>query len=188
MIEQESVEVLNKRLQDYYGMTNDKPNYRIVWSEDQFEMRETKFTDEGFELLFPEVRRLPKYRQYLHDRFVLERLTVVPVFQQREIPVDVLSYEPVWVFEDPRNAEIVRPAWPPCKFVIETIHKNIEQAGTVTKYKHPDSGLTEDQLIEKKRAEIIELEESLFANETEIGDSLAYKEGVGFTTSKIKES
>lgn len=188
MIPVEKPETINRRLVDHYGKTEDKANYRLVWSEDEFEMRETEFTPEGFHLLRPEVRLLPKYKQYIQDRFILERLTVVPTFQQHELPKDVLSYEPIWVFEDPRTAEIIRPAWMACKFIIDNIHKNIEGAGMYTKYKHPDAGLNPEQLVEKKRAELQEVEQSLFANETETGDALAYREGVGFTTSKIKES
>ena len=82
----ETLEIINKRLKDNYGETVDRPNFRIVWSEDQFENRLTHFTDEGFELIHPEVRQLPKYKQWIHDKYVLERLTEVPIINENELP------------------------------------------------------------------------------------------------------
>jgi len=186
MVPVESIETINRRLTDHYGSTNDMTNYRIVWSEDQFEFRKTAFTDEGLELIYPEVRKLPKYRQWIHEKFVLERLTEVPAINQDELEL-VLSYEPLWVFEDKEGFPL-RPAWIVCKFVVDQVHRNIEEAGLYTKYPDPYAGLTEPQLLEKKDAELKILEEELFGNETNIGDGLAYNGGVGYTTSKVKES
>jgi hypothetical protein len=183
----ESLEIINRRLDEQYGRTHDTPNFRIVWSDSQYEKRECTHTREGFLLLYPEVREERKYWHYIRERHILERLTAVPDFQQKEVAGHKLSYEPVWVFEDPRNANPLQPSWVAAKFIIDTINKNIEAAGSYTKYKHPESGLTKSQLFEKRRAEIIELESVLFENETEVGDALAYKEGVGFTTTKIME-
>src|SRR5262245_31149745 len=100
----EKVETINRRLHDLYGETESQgerlPNFRIVWSEDQFEMRKTDYTDSGFRLLHPEVRKLPKYRQWITKKHVLERLTVVPFVNEHDLPDSKLSYEPIWVFED----------------------------------------------------------------------------------------
>jgi len=186
MVPIESIETINRRLTDHYGQTNDMPNYRIVWSEDQFEFRKTNFTDEGLELIYPETRRLPKYRQWINEKFVLERLSEVPAINQEELEL-VLSYEPLWVFEDKEGFSL-KPAWIVCKFVVDQVHKNIEEAGLYTKYPDPYSGLTNSQLLEKKDAELKELEAELFGDENDITDALAYGDGVGFTTSKIKES
>ena len=176
----ETLEIINKRLKDNYGETTDKPNFRIVWSEDEFENRLTNFTDEGFELIHSEVRRLPKYRQWIKNKYVLERLTEVPVFQENELPVSKLSYEPLWVFEDVKG-DAVRPTWSAAKFVIETVHEQVRTAGVYIKYKDPDSGLTKEQQFEKRNLELQAIQDELFGNETTIGDALAYKQGVGFT-------
>lgn len=186
MIPVEPIEVINKRIKDHYGITEDKPNFRITWANDEYEHRWATHTDEGLELLFPEVRRLKKY-PYIQDKYVLERLIEVPVFQTKELPEFKLSYEPLHVFED-KHGNPLPPAWIAAKWVIDQIHQQIQEAGLYTKYKHPLDGLNTEQLKEKKREEIKELQETLFGNETDVGDALAYKEGVGFTTSKIKES
>ena len=186
-IKGEPIADINKRLKEHFGSTRDLQNFRIVWADDEFEMRETKFTDEGFELLFPEVRKLPKYAHYIRERFVLERLTVVPVFQRKELPTDVLSYEPVWCFEDMRTGVFMWPGWPLIKFIIDTINDNIAKAGLYTKYKHPLSGLTPEQIKEVDTERVKEIERFLFDGETPVGDALAHGYGVGFTTSKVLE-
>jgi len=187
MIPVEPINVINRRLWDWFGSTNNRPNYKLVWSDTEFEHRATSFSDGGVELLYPEVRLLPKYKQYIQSKWVLERLTVVPVLQQTELPIDKLSYEPIWVFGMTPQEE-AQPAWMACKFIIETINRQIEQAGSYVKYKHPYAGLTTPQQIEKKHEEIKDIQDALFVNETPIGDALAHGYGVGFTTSKIKET
>lgn len=186
MIPIEPLEVINKRLKEHYGVTEDKPNFRISWSDDQWEHRWTANTEEGLQLIHPEVRRMRKY-PYLKGKHVLEQLTEVPIISQHEIPEFALSYEPLHVFEDNKGNPLP-PAWIAAKWVVDQIHRQIEEAGLYTKYKDPLAGLNTKDLLEKKRTEIIQLEETLFGNETTVGDSLAYKEGVGFTTSKIKET
>jgi len=162
------------------------PNYRVVWSEDQFEFRSTNYTDEGLELLHFETRKLPKYRQWIMEKWVLERLSEVPAINQGELNL-ALSYEPLWVFED-KSGFPLDPKWIVCKFVVDQVHKNIEEAGSYTKYKDPYAGLNSKDLLEKKDEELKEIEKELFGDETAIGDALAYDYGVGFTTSKIKEN
>lgn len=183
------LEEINKRLLDRYGETENKPNFRIVWSENELEKRWTQFTDEGLSLLQPEVRELPKYRQYVHDKYILEKLSVVPEFIKSDL-VEKLSYEPLWVFET-RKGEYLPANWGACKIIIEQMLDSVRTAG-MTKHADPDGGLTTPELIEKKRAEIEDLERTLFGNETDVGDALAYREGVvvpqNFKESSFKES
>ena len=182
----ETLETINKRLKDNYGETADRPNFRIVWSEDEFENRLTYFTDEGFELIHPEVRRLPKYKQWIHEKYVLERLTAVPVISENELPECKLSFEPLWVFEDVKGFP-VKPTWAAAKFVIETVHEQVRTAGVYTKYKDPENGLTQEQMFEKRNSELQVIQDELFGNETTIGDALAHRQGVGFTK-EIKDN
>lgn len=171
----EPLEVINRRLVDHYGATEERgvsrPNFRIVWSEDQMEMRRTEFTDEGFQLLVPEVRNLPKYRQWVKEKWVLERLTVVPFINEADLPASKLSYEPIWVFEDAKGRALP-PAWVIAQFVVDGIHQAMEQAGVYTKYKD------KNETPEEKRLRLKAIEDEMFANETRTGDSLAHKEGI----------
>src|SRR3989304_674369 len=183
MIPIENIDTINKRIKDHYGSTNDLPKFRIVFSTDQYEKRLTNYTDEGLELLYPEVRLLPKYKQWKPDRYVLEKLTEV---NNSGVTVDKLSYEPIWFFEDNNNLPL-RPAWIAAKMIIDTVNKNMEQAGMYTKYKDPLAGLTTVEQLEKKSLELDEMKETLFGNETSIGDALAYRYGIGYT-GPVKEN
>jgi len=171
----ESIESINAKLERVFGkFETGQPVWRVVWSEDQFEKRETDRTDEGLQLLQPEVRLLPKYRQWIHAKYVLERLTPVPDVSRKELADKKLSYEPVWVFED-KHGKYLPPRFDAAKFVIDKI---MEQAAKMVgvKYKDPESNKEEALEIREKRLE--QLHETLFGNETEVGDALRYKEGV----------
>ncbi len=171
----ETIESINYKLEKEFGRyLDDRPNFRVVFSEDQYEKRLTDFTDEGFELIHPEVRLLPKYKQFIHEKYILERL--VPISGETDL-VSKISYEPAWVFQD-KDGNYLPPFFEGCKFVIESIFAAIGKANTHVKYRDPN--ITE----EARRANILKVQAELFGNETDIGDKLAYGEAVGFTTSK----
>lgn len=176
MIE-ESVELLNKRLKERYGNTEDRANYRIVWSEDELEMRQTDFDDKGQKLLMPEVRQLPKYKQWIQRKWLLERLTVVPVINEKEIPTSKLSYEPLWVFEDGKGNPLM-PAWVIAEFCIDSVHQAMREAGVYTKYHDEFDGLTKEQFREKKLEKIDGIVAHLWPNESDLGDALSTKNAI----------
>jgi hypothetical protein len=165
----ESIESINEKLLNEYGTEFDNsPRFRVVFSEDQYEKRFTDFTDEGFELLQPEVRLLPKYKQWIREKYILERL--IPVVGETDLTTKV-SYEPAWVFQD-KNGNYLPPFFEGCKHVIESLHSAIDKAGTFTKYKDKNVS-PEERALELKK-----VEEGLFGNETDVGDHLAYGTGV----------
>src|ERR1035437_5550442 len=97
----ETIESINKKLKEEYGTEfGNSPRFRVVFSEDQYEKRMTDFTDEGFELITPEVRLLPKYKQWIREKYILERL--IPVTGETDLVVKV-SYEPAWVFQNKKG-------------------------------------------------------------------------------------
>lgn len=163
------VEILNRKLLDIYGRTENLPNFRVVWADDQFEKRKVTSTPEGFQLLLPEVVQVPKYKQWVRAKYILERLTVVPQIAENDL-VEKLSYEPVWVFEDSRG-NALKPIWGAIHFVLEQLNYNVSRSG-MTKY--PDKNETE----EEKQQRLNELQMELFGNETEVGDALAHREGI----------
>jgi hypothetical protein len=171
----ESIESINEKLLNHYGTEfGNSPRFRVVFSEDQYEKRFTDYTDEGFELLTPEVRLLPKYKQWIREKYILERL--VPVIGETDLLTKV-SYEPAWVFQDKRG-NYLPPFFEGCKHVIESIYSVMDKAGCFTKYK--DKNISpEERAIELKK-----VENELFGNETEVGDHLAY--GTGVTVSETK--
>ena len=175
----EKIEVINQRLVDTYGLfETDKPRYRIVYSEDEFEMRYGTFEDRkpNGALLRIETcwRLVPKYRQYIQNKHILEQLTVVPLSNSGELS-EMLSYEPLFVFEN-KQGEPLPPRWEVIQIVLAEVQKNIDGAGKGPKYKHPFSDTKTQK--EVKKAQLLKLKEELFGNETDTTDALAYKEGI----------
>lgn len=159
----EPIESINRQLVDLFGIDTitNKAMFRVVWSEDQFEKRKTEYTDSGIKLLEPEVRELPKYRQWIHNKYVLERLVAVPEVNKNEI-FDKISYEPLWVFEDSRGNALPPTVWA-CKFCIDTVHAAIGKAG-LRKYVDEEA----ENPIESREKRINKLEEELFGDESSL--------------------
>lgn len=162
----ESVEVLNQRLVDYFGYFEGQPSWRVVFSDDQLEKRRGTYRDHTKEGLFlrevTEIREVPKYRQWIQHKWILERLTAVPEMCQDEL-LTRLSYEPIWVFED-KKGNPLDPIWMAIEYLVTRI---LGKQG-----RRP--------FIPEENAEerISKLEEYLFGNETDVGDALAHKEGI----------
>lgn len=166
----ETLEIFNKRLIEYYGTAwNGMPIYRIVWSDDQLEMRLTDCDDKGVPLIFPEVRELPKYRHYIKSKYLLEQLVELNEPAQNELKVKI-SYEPLWVYSD-KNDNALSPQWEVTQFVINTVMA-ARGKSNLAKYIDPDT------TMEAKQERVAKIEEELFGNETDVGDALAYGNGV----------
>lgn len=167
----ESPERINEQLINFYGIdtVTGQAMWRVVWSEDQFEKRMTNFTDSGVELLTPEVRELPKYKQWVKEKWVLENLVVVPEHNREELAGIKTSYEPIYVFETDKG-EAIFPSLNACQFIIKLIFAAKDPAFKgIAKY-------TEDP--EEANKQIAKLEQDLFGNETDVTDSLTYGQGV----------
>lgn len=175
----ETVDSINKQLIDLFGIDtiSGNPIFRVVWSDDQYEKRLTNCTKEGLDLLYPEVRLLPKYKQWIEQKYILERLTIVPEINSEELPDQRLSYEPIWVFETNKGVYLP-PSVQAAKFVIDTMYAAMGKSN-LAKYKDPDSN--QEEAIHNQKVKIEGIVEDLFGNETEVGDALAYGEGVGYT-------
>lgn len=164
----EKIETINSFLRDNYGIdTEDSlPIFRVVWSEDQYEKRETKFTDTGIELLTPEVRTVPKY-SYLKDVYVLERRVLVPEQNQKELAGAVKSYEPLWNFKQ-EDGTPIPPTIQGCKFIIDTVYAAIGKK-SLNQYKDPMEGLTPAEAYELNKQRIDKIQEELFGDESSLG-------------------
>ncbi len=155
----EKIETINQLLQDHFGIETESTNpiYRVVWSDDQFELKKSKYTPGGIELLLPEVMKFPKY--WFKARYVLEKLVIVPEVNQDEL-TEKKSYEPLWVFQG-KNDEPVPPTFWACKFVIDTVNAAMGKKGLV---KYVDEEVKNPEETRAKR--IKEMEEALFGDES----------------------
>ena len=175
----ESIKRINYSLEKDYGQLDNKPRWRVVWSWDQYETRYGDYEDRTPEGLLiravSEWRQVPKYKQYIGPCWMLERLEEIPSYA-KEMAVQ-LSYEVKWAFLS--LAVDTEPTWSDVRPMVDQVNKNIEQANNYIKYKDPDSDPLEAAANKEKR--IDDYEEDLFGNETEVGDALAYRQGVGYT-------
>ena len=171
----ESIESINKKLIDEFGRElSGDPRFRVVFSDSQYEKRWTSHTDEGFELLHPEVRLLPKYQQWVRDKYILERL--VPVTGETDLTTKI-SYEPCWVFQDAKG-NYLPPIFDACKFIIESLYDQIGKAGLYAKYR--DHNVSK----EERMIELQKVQDELFGNETDLVDNLHYGSGIVVPGSK----
>lgn len=172
----EAIKSINQGLISLYGIDtiSGEPIWRVVWSEDQIEKRRMNVTDSGIALLVPEVREVPKYRQWIKEKYVLERLTIVPEINADELPVSRLSYEPLWVFED-KNGNYLPPKLLVCKFVIDGVYAALGKS-SMAKYVDPDNNSEAAKLNREQR--LFDLEREIFGNETSTTDALHQRRGV----------
>lgn len=187
----ERVEDINHHLIDSFGIdtVTGQAMWRVVWSDDQFEKRLTEYSDSGVRLLYPEVRELPKYRQWIPSKFVLERLVLVPDESIPELPTTKYSYEPIYIFEDVDNNPLP-PRFDACQFAIQCVYA-AQGKGYVTVYKDPEAGLNTEQILEQRHDRIKDLEKSLFGDESGLeGKTHLTKDAVVIdsTKSKFRES
>lgn len=163
----ERIETINQFLKDNYGIDTDdsEPIFRVVWSEDQYEKRETKYTDSGIELLHPEVRLLPKY-SYLKDVYVLERRVLVPETNVKELAGVKKSYEPLWNFKQDDGTPIP-PTIAGCKFIIDTVLA-AQGKKSLSKYKDPHAGLTPQESYELNKMRVEQTYQELFGDESSL--------------------
>jgi hypothetical protein len=164
----EPIESINQRLKDRYGIETDSslPIWRVVWANDQLEKRLMECSPTGIALIHPMVFEVKKYM--VQDRFILERLVLVPEENQKELGGVKKSYEPLWVFESAQK-EYLPPRTDACQFIIDLVLAAISQTpGSMKKYVEVDD----------KEERLAKLTEELFGNETEVSDALTYKSGV----------
>jgi hypothetical protein len=170
----EPIDKINERLKREFGTDlSGKPYWRVVWSEDQLEKRHATFNDytpEGiFIRSFTGVREVPKYSQWIKEKYVLEKLTIIPEVNSSELPVNKLSYEPIFPFET-KTGKYLPPKFDAAAFVIETLFDQVRKAP----FRRPEEGESPELAEQRLKA----LEESLFGNETDVGRALAYKEAI----------
>lgn len=171
----EPIETLNKRLVDHFGIDSEgsEPIFRIVWSSDEYEHRLSETTKEGLSLIRPEVQYLPKY-QWCRERWILERLVIVPDVNVGDIPATKKSYEPLWVFQDNRDGYLP-PIWNATKLIIDTLYAALGKK-SMAKYVDDEA----KNPVEAKQERINKLVEELFGDESNLlgrtitGEAVAY--------------
>lgn len=175
----EPIESINEQLTSLFGIDSDtgRPMFRVVESWTQYEKRLSNVTPEGFKLQHPIVMEKPKYDQRdddWKDKHILERLVIVPIVNQNEIPSSAMSYEPLWVFKDNFNNPLP-PRVDACKLVIDTMYAALGKK-SLAKYVDEEA----KNPIETREERINKLQEELFGDESNLlgrtitGEAVAY--------------
>jgi len=168
----ETIFVLNKRLEDRYGLGPDslRSLWKLSWSNTQFEKRYGTYRDyvRGTNILLREVNEVREVRKYpyIENRWLLERLVPVPDINQDEL-ITKLSYECVWAF---KLGQL--PTWLTVEFLVDVCHTGM------TKHNLPDRGPNSEEAIEERRKRIETIQEELFGDESDIADSIHYGAGI----------
>lgn len=181
-MELERVEDINRRLADNFGVDTITgiPIWRVVWSEDQLEKRYGTFDDitpAGIYLrTVTEVREVPKYRQWIHNKYLLERLVVIPAQDAKQLPTQKVSYEPIHIFQD-RNENALPPKYAACEFAIQLIYAVQYGDHSVARYVDPDN--CQEAEIANRQARIAEIQEALHGDESGLmGATLAPSQAI----------
>lgn len=167
----ETIESINRQLIDLFGIDTitGQAIWRVVFSEDQFEMRYGTYDDitpNGLYLrTITEVRKVPKYRQWIQKKYILERLVAVPIINTQELPNVKVSYEPLWVFED-KKGNYLPPHLEAAKFIINTVYAAQYANHSLARYKDPDNN--QENQIENQRKRVDGLVEELFGEQSSL--------------------
>ena len=176
------IEELNKWLAEQFGIDSvtGKCMWRVVWSDDQFEKRfgtYTDYTEDGklFIREVTEVRLVPKYRQWIQHKYILEHLVAVPQQNMVELLDIKMSYENLWTFED-KNGNPLPPRRDACEFIINTVLAAMHGTGNLKKYEDDES--TEEKSLELKRKRVDGLVEELFGEQSSLEGTTVTGESV----------
>lgn len=167
----ETIAAINKQLVEHFGIDtlSTMPIWRVSFSEDQMEWRYGTYDDitpAGLYLrTVTETRYVPKYRQWIHNKYILERLVLVPEFQQEELPTAKVSYEPLWVFED-KEGNYLPPKFEAAKFIIDTVYAAQYSNHSLRKYHDPDN--CQEAQIENTRKRVDAIAEELFGEDSSL--------------------
>ena len=123
------VEFINRWLMDQEKKLNGEPIYRLVWSDDQTEIRSGTFNDFSPSGLYlrtvTETRECPKY-SYIRERWVLEKWVPPEQSATHEIPSSMFgTYEPLYVFENSAG-EYLAPNRRVVEFIINVKRRQLD--------------------------------------------------------------
>jgi len=172
----QDIQTINNQLVNYFGIDTitSQAMWRVSWSSDQYEKRKVDYTPEGLILLYPQVIDMPKY-QHCKDRWILERLCLIPEVNQNELVDGHTSYECMHIFENERTKEPVYPIFKACKFVVDVVYAAMGKK-SLAKYVDEEA----KNPLEEQEKRINKLQEELFGDESSLllrtvtGEAVAY--------------
>lgn len=184
------IDTINSSLHQQFRVLDGRPIYRLVWSDDQYEVRKGKFSDYYGKIFIREVtavRRIKKYWYMEEPCWVLEKLTFIASRAAlKEICEELVesgngSYETIYAFQDrPVALEVV-------EFILHALHnpKKIDKNAVEAMEKYEDEQEVkyfEDQLGEDERSPLFVWENSAFVSTNQLKFKQDYVEKTGLIT------
>lgn len=165
---------INRRLLAYGKTPNREPIWRLVWSDDQRELRTGRFNEFSGAIFLRTVhdtREVPKY-PFIKGRWILEKWIPPNVAFTPELPNSREgSYEPMYVFEDAKHNKLPL-RWDVCEICIQ--HANAPSKSKMLRESEDQAAAEKKRVAEQKYDEDA-LEISPMTN------ALHMREGVGYT-------
>lgn len=177
----EELETINQSLRDNFGIdtVTGLAIHRVVWSTGMTEKRKMNVTDAGIQLLTPEVREVLKY-PYDQDFYILERLSVVPEVNRKDLPDAKISYEPLWVFRD-ANGFPIQPTYKACQFLLDILFAALgkKSAKKYTSEEEKAGAISsKEEMYELNKAKIDQIQTELFGNESGLHQATFTGQGI----------
>ena len=159
----EPIETINQRLKDCFGIdtVTGLGMYRVVLADEQFEKRLSNYSPGGIELLRPEVQLLPKY-QWLKGLYLIETLCLVPTVNEKDLPDQKISYEPLFVFWD-KDGNYLPPKYEVAEMAIQIV---LAAKGKHNLHKYVDKEGTTEGALEERRKRIDDMVEYFGGDES----------------------
>jgi hypothetical protein len=151
---------INKKLEQLFGAQNNKANFRLARTNDQYEYR--RISDNVIE-------QLPKYNYLPRGYWVIERLLPVDGVNAEMLPGAKLSYEPIFVFRNPRNDEPIPVVE---DIVIALVHSCLFAQANKTKRDWDAEELAAYQKQVDKAYEFISDECSVMSTQLHLGEAV----------------
>lgn len=167
------VQLINQALEKKYKTIDNRPLYRIVWSDKQFENRlgiYRDFTESG--LFIREIKevRLTKKYNYIKERWIFEKWGPGNLTANPETPDAVNGdYIPVYVFED-KDGNFLPVTQKVVDFIIATLE------GRAQKDDPKDMRYFEDKEVQNMEDSL--MDHPNFRTSGPTRDSVAYDKGL----------
>lgn len=181
-ISESELESMNNALMAQFGIEtiSGRAIWKLVWSNDEMEKRYGTFEDRNAagDLIrrVTETRVVPKYRQWNPDKYILERLVLVPKYQQEELAGATTSYEPIFTMMD-KNGEYLPPRLDVCQFVIHSVYAAQGKAPVPIKDYDPN----DKNGLEAKKKRIDDIMEYFYGNDTDLQQNLKFGHAVSMS-------
>lgn len=185
------IDSINILLEEQYRVLDGRPIYRIVWSDDQLELRKglySEFYGHIFIRQYKAVKWIKKYWNYKEPRWVFEKLVFINGNQALKDMQDELvhsgngTYEPIYSFIDSKDNPLP-VVWEVVEFMLWKLHNptgvNPSLAKAALEAEEAEEvKFFEDQIHEGERSPLFVWENSEFVstNQIKYRESLTYKE------------